>query len=367
MKKIVVHLTSAHPRYDTRIYTKMCCSLAQSNFSTYLIVADGKGDEAISGVNILDVGKVRFGRFGRMTRTVFNVYKKALALNADIYHFHDPELIPLALILKSKGKKIIMDVHEDVPRQILRKYWLPSFLRKPIAAILNVLESYAASKVDAVVTVTPTIAQRFSSLTVVEVRNYALPSEFIRNSEKDIDKNLVTYIGAISETRGIVPMVEAFNGLNCRFTLGGKFQERFLLDKVQAMPSWKSVDFLGWQSREGVSQLLERTLVGLVVLQPTGDYEDAYPVKMFEYMAAGAAVIASDFPLWKDIIEKESCGVCVDPSSAKDISEAIRFLVENPSKAVEMGERGKNAVTKRYSWNSEFLKLLSLYEDILNR
>lgn len=366
----VAHLTSAHPRYDTRIFTKMCCSLAKHDISTFLIVADGKGDEITSKVNILDVAKVNTGRLARMTKTVYNVYKAALALNADVYHFHDPELMPVALILKVKGKKVIMDVHEDVPRQILRKFWLPSLLRKPIATILDKLEIYTANRVDAVVTVTPTIAKRFSRFNVVEVRNYVLLSEFDGTAALNygpIDKTLVTYIGAISETRGIIPMVEAFTDLKYKFTLGGKFQGNGLLEQVQNMPSWSNVDFLGWQRRDDVAQLLDKSLVGLVVLQPTGDYEVAFPVKMFEYMAAGAAVVASNFPLWSDIIEKEECGICVDPSSATAIAGAIRFLIDNPEAAIEMGERGKKAVKQRYNWDGEFIKLLSLYEKILGR
>ena len=107
----ITHLTSAHPRYDTRIFFKECISLAK-NYKVNLIVADGLGDEEKNTVYIYDVGKVE-GRLNRIFKTTKKVLQRAIELDSDVYHLHDPELIPIGLKLKKMGKKVIFDAHED--------------------------------------------------------------------------------------------------------------------------------------------------------------------------------------------------------------------------------------------------------------
>jgi len=338
------------------------------NYDVSLIVADGKGDELANGVDIIDVGVRAKSRIFRMIKTVKDVYKKAIELDGDLYHFHDPELMLVGLLLKKHGKKVVFDIHEDLPRQILRKGWIPTFLRKPLSWLIKKLEYYTAKKVDAVVTVTPEIASRFSFVKVTEVRNYVLLSEFdnsLLTQTLPIKKNLITYIGGISKDRGIVQMVESFFYVNDKLTLGGKFQGKGLQNHVEDLRSWDKVDFLGWQSRDMVSTLLSHSIIGLVVLQPTGDYENAFPVKRFEYMASGVAVISSDFPLWRDIVDGANCGLCVDSTSPSAIADAINQLIECPEKAIEMGINGRKAVIDKYNWNSEFDKLIKLYSELL--
>lgn len=131
------------------------------------------------------------------------------------------------------------------------------------------------------------------------------------------------------------------------------------------MPSWAVVNELGFVDRKGVRDVLGRSFAGLVTLHPVPNYLDALPVKMFEYMAAGIPVIASDFPLWREIIESSQCGVCVNPMKPEEIAQAVDRLVNNPAEARQLGENGRRAVLDRYNWAVEEKKLFQLYEYIL--
>jgi glycosyltransferase involved in cell wall biosynthesis len=356
----VAHLTSAHPRFDTRIFVKQCCSLAHV-YDTYLIVADGNGNEVKDKVNILDVGKFN-GRKNRILNAPKAVFEQALALDAEIYHLHDPELIPIGLKLKKYGKKVLFDAHEDLPNQIMSKHYLN--------AVSKTYEKYACAKLDGVVAATPFIRDKFFKINknTLDINNYPKLEEFSSISIDTSKENQVCYIGGLADVRGIVEMVHAINlaDSNTNLFLAGDFADKKLEQFVSEMEGWKKVNFLGYVGRDEIRKTLASSVAGLVVLHPTRSYLDSLPVKMFEYMCAGIPVIASDFPLWRSIIDNARCGICVDPLKPEAIAQAIDYYVNHPDEARLMGQQGRTAVLERYNWNIEENKLLNFYSSILD-
>ncbi len=365
----ICHMTSAHPRYDTRIFIKECCSLSKK-FDTYLVVADGKGNESLNNVHIIDAGKFN-GRKNRMLRATSAVYAKALQVDAKVYHLHDPELIPIGIKLKLKGKKVIFDAHEDLPNQIKNKHYLNGLMRYSLSNFAKQFEKFFCSKFDGIIVAAePVIKNKFLKINAntVVVNNYPKLEE-LGEKEQNIQRteNEVCYVGGLTSIRGIVEIVEAisFTQNRIRLVLAGNFTEKHIQDQVEKLRGWEYTDFLGYVDRTTIKKVLGSASIGLVTLHPTPSYLNSMPVKMFEYMCAGIPVIASDFPLWKPIIEEHYCGICVDPLKAEEIARAIDFLVDNPEIAKQMGNNGKKLVEEKYSWEAEENILLKFYDDIL--
>jgi glycosyltransferase involved in cell wall biosynthesis len=363
----IVHLTSAHPRDDIRIFTKQCRSLVAAGHDLSLIVADGLGCEVCENVRIIDVG-APLGRLHRMFRITRRVHSRALALDADVYHFHDPELLPVGLALRRVGKCVLFDAHEDVPKQLLGKHYLGPVSKRILSWSFGFYESIVCRKLSGVIAATPNIRDKFLRLNgnTVDINNYPMIGEL----ESDLgwsDKfNEICYVGAVSSVRGIRELISAMDiaGPSVRLSLVGSFSEKNVENEVRLASGWERVNYLGILSRAGVRDVLARSRAGIVTFLPVPNHLDAQPNKMFEYMSAGIPVVASNFPLWREIVEGNDCGLCVDPLSPSEIAEAIDYLVSHPDEAMRMGENGRRAVLKSYNWAVEEGKLNYFYDGL---
>jgi hypothetical protein len=150
-----------------------------------------------------------------------------------------------------------------------------------------------------------------------------------------------------------------------RLLLCGRFEDAATEAALRAEPGWAQVDYLGVLGREGVREVMARSRAGLVTLLPLPSYLDSLPIKMFEYMSASLPVIASDFPLWRDIVQRHACGLCVDPSDPAAIAQAIRQVLDDPAAAQAMGQAGREAVHAHYHWPRAEAELLALYRELL--
>ena len=367
IEKSICHLTSAHARGDTRIFVKQCKSLAKEGFDITCIVADGLGDSEEEDVRIFDVGKGK-SRIGRIFKSARKVYHKALEFNADIYHLHDPELIPYGLKLLKRGKKVVFDAHEDLPMQILSKHYLNKYVAHILSLVVRKYESYACSKMSAVVAATPFIRNKFLKINsnTIDVNNYPKISEIDTRVSWSEKKNSAVYIGGITKIRGIREIVKALEYTKgVRLDLAGSFINDDIESEVKGYLQWSNVVEHGYLNRKSVADLLLQSKVGLVTLYPQKNYLDSLPVKMFEYMNAGIPVIASNFSYWNSIIEENKCGVTVNPLDPKAIGEAIGTIIFNDVLAEEMGKNGRQAILTKYNWSIEFDKLRVLYQDLL--
>ncbi len=366
----VCHITILHHRYDTRIFLKECRSLAKK-YKTFLIVADGQGDEEKDGVRIIDVG-LRAGSFlKRLFLTSYRIYKRAKGLHCRVYHFHDPEFLYWGYRLLTRERKVVFDAHEDLPKQILRKDYIPAYLRPAISKFSGTALLFFAKRFSAVIAATPSIKTAFlkSARICEDICNYVIASEFLDKPEYEKREKTICYLGGITAARGIRELMLSMESLDpeVKLEIAGKFENDAFRNEITTMKSWDMAVFHGFVGRNEIAGILGRSRVGMLILHPDHGYLESLPVKLFEYMAAGIPVIASDFPLWKEIIEGNSCGICVDPFNTAKISQSISYLIDNNEIGEKMGEAGCNAIIKKFNWANEEVKLLYIYSLLLKR
>lgn len=363
----VCHMTSAHAAEDERIFFKEAISLAANGYETYL-VAHGNSYEK-DGVHIVGVGELPASRRKRMTEGAKKVYEAALAIDAALYHFHDPELLPYGLKLKRKGKKVIFDSHEHTAEAILEKTYLPAPVRHSIHWAYSSYQASICRKLDAVISVTPNIVNYFREINsnTVQVTNYPCYQENVVTPES-VTPRLV-FAGGISAQWNHHNILKALEQLpECTYCLCGPIDNGYD-QTLRELPAWKQVDYLGRIPHTQVAGEMARSSVGLALLTPgrNTDWETGTigNTKIFEEMMAGLPIVCTDFVLWKEFVERYHCGICVDPTNVGEIAAAIRYLLDHPEEAKQMGKNGRKAVKEEFNWGVEEKKLLALYDDIL--
>lgn len=346
----------------------MCRSLVAAGHEVTLVVADGLGDSLSQGVQVRDVGRTS-GRLRRMTVSVVRVLREALRQTADLYHIHDPELIPAGLLLRVSGRRVVFDAHEDLPKQLLGKPYLGRSAARALSFMFAAFERMTLPFFSGIISATPIIASKFASMhsRSVAVNNFPLLEELGSEGDWDQKRLRVAYVGAISRIRGVREVVDglALVRSDVRLDLVGEVLDRGLAAELAASPGWSRVDAHGHVGRAGVRDLLASAMAGIVTFLPAPNHIDAQPNKMFEYMSAGLPVIASDFPLWREIIDGAQCGVCVDPRAPEQIARAVDRILADPDAARAMGARGRAAVLSKFNWKNEERVLLDFYSTVI--
>jgi glycosyltransferase involved in cell wall biosynthesis len=364
----IAQITSVHRRDDTRVLLKECRSLAAAGHVITLIVADSRGDQQSGDVIIRDVGAPRWWALRPVVST-WRVLRAARRLDADVYHFHDPELIPVGLWLKLRGSRVVFDVHEDLGAQLLTKPYLRPRIARVIASIADRIERFGARRFDAIVAATPHIGTKFDDINprTIVVNNYPLLDELGSGKPWTTPRRSIAYVGGMSEIRGLRNVVAAMEHVDdgVELVMVGTFTDSSFEAELRAMPGWERIRYLGFGDRQQVRDALAECFAGLVTFHPAPNHVNAQPNKMFEYMAAGIAVIASDFPAWREVIVGSGTGLCVDPLDPAAIATAINALAADPATAETMGQAGRQLVETTHNWANEETKLLALYDELL--
>ena len=368
-------LTNVHGPFDTRIFHKQARSLEQNGYDVTLLAPVDEPDYR-DGIDIVPVG-AHTSRIDRWTN-LSTVYRRARHLDADLYHLHDPELLPLgAALSKRTSGKVIYDVHEDFATTLEHRDWVPGPVEPLLTGSITNVQARMADFVDAVVTATEWIARPFHEHGIepcLTVRNFP-------NTERigtvtptlDVDQeHLLGYVGGLSERRGLHRMLACTrrlvtDGVDAGLVLVGPFNDpdadEYTTEFLQRHDLENRVHLTGYLDYEDLFGVLAAADVGLVLADPAV-YEFVISTKMFEYMYCSLPVVATRTPSIEKYLPTDA-GVTVDYGAPDEQYAAIRDLLLDDKRRVAMGARGHEAVEETYNWGVEAQRLLDLYDELL--
>jgi len=364
----VCHVTSAHSRYDLRIFRKECCSLAKSGFEVTYLVNDTKPNEIIDNVNIVSTNFLPKSRLDRWFASKSFLRKKMIDIDADLYHFHDPDLLPLAKWIEKLGKISIFDSHEDVPQQILDKTYIPKTFRLFVSYIYSKYELFVIKNISGVVVATPHMVKRFkrSNYNVSVVTNYPIVKDKqVRTHKNTLRK--ICFAGSIDHRWNHDKIINAINEIdNIEYLLAGNSRTKYF-ENLEKLPGWAKVRFLGRIPFEQVTEMYNESIVGLAFLGDNGLTNEKGTLgvtKIFEYMEAGLPFICTSCDDWKEIIDRYHCGIAIETTNTYEVKNAIERIVNDTILANQMGKNGREAIEKIYNWESQASILLQVYKSI---
>lgn len=367
----VCHISTVHTLHDTRILYRECASLVDSGYEVSLVITSDK-DDVINGVKIVHIPRQQ-NRFLRMLLSPLNALHRALGTKARVYHLHDPELIPLGLILRAIGKKVIFDVHENIAENIKEKKYL-RFCNQ-LALIYRGFE-WAAAKYFYLIVAENSYLKTYEHLTkrvrvVLNTPDITFFEKFHVEDRRACNK--LYYIGAVSQDRGSVMMIEVMDLLQKNHpdlvydcvgpALGA--QHGLIVNNPGYSAVKDSYRIHGRMPLADGYDISREAAIGIAILYPTKNYFESYPTKIFEYMAIGLPVVTSNFPLYREVIEANECGICVDPGNPQEIAEQISKLLNDPERRQRYAENGRRVVKSKYSWEAQRKELEAAYKEVL--
>jgi len=367
MKKRICHISTVHAANDDRIFFKECLSLADAGYEVFLVIP-GDSDKLVDGVRIKSVPRSK-GRLSRLFTTQWKALRRALKTRSAVYHFHDPELMFLGVILKIMGKKVVYDVHEDLPKQVLYKPWIPSaVLRKMLSGLIYVFEQFACLFFDGIVAVTDDIARKYKASKAIILRNLpilALTETDSQAADSEDAKTIFIYAGGLTAIRGIKEICEAMAAHKDRaelWLLGAWESDAYRQECLKA-GSESYIRYLGFKPMPEVYRHIHQADVGIAMLYPIKNYLTSLPVKAFEYMAQGKALLMSDFAYWQEVFK--GAALFARANEVRDIADKMGMFIEQKELRKRMGAYGRKRVEEELNWEKEVEKLFSLYNRIL--
>lgn len=370
--------TTVHRPYDVRVFFRECRTLADAGYNVTLLAHANFEQEEKFGVTVKGLKKPT-NRFLRLLSGV-KIIGQCFKEKADVYHFHDFELLFGGLLLKwFTGKKVIYDCHENYPQVAFERAWLPETFRPLLSKIIEFIEPLFARQLDCVICVVPDQQQRFdrNGCKTLLVRNLPRLELFQQAVEKNLPKeNRIIYVGGLTMVRGAKFMVDIMDELrkdypDTTLLLLGPFNESYIEKEVKEYISRKNlnkcIEHINFVPHQNVAEFIVQSKVGLIPWQPNQQtLKMVFPNKVFEYMACGIPTVSSDLPSLKYIFNKAQSGLVVAAQDANAHAKAIGELLTNNELAKKLGQNGLDFVSANHNWDLEAQKLTGLYSSFVD-
>jgi glycosyltransferase involved in cell wall biosynthesis len=369
----VCHVTSVHVPTDSRILYHECRSLA-TRYRTLLVARDDAGPRTIEGVEIVTLPRAR----GRLARFVANgkLAREAVSHAAQLYHFHDPELISvMAAFAEASHVPVVYDAHEDYPAAMTQKAWIPGPLRPLAARWAERTEAKHVGTFSAVVVADEAMERRFAAMhpRVVRLDNYPPLSLFPPAPARPEGPPTLVYVGSVSAVRGFFEMVDVVRAVrgefpDARLVVHGRPTEEVssALPRVLSELPEGALEMRGPVPYGEIASVLAEAHVGLSLLRPHPKYDANVSMKVFDYMAAGLPWVASDFAPLRAATRDGVGGTLVAAGDVEAASAAVLELLRNRTSARDAAAAGRALCESDLSWERVEPRLFALYEELLS-
>jgi|TARA_B100001964_G_C14224340_1_gene596891 glycosyltransferase involved in cell wall biosynthesis len=367
-KKIKICIfTSVHPWNDVRIFYKQATSLAKR----YSVELHAPAEFDKKTINKLTVrGLPLWENKRHRVKTFFILLKRIWTSEADIFHFHDPELIVHGLILKIfRRKKVIFDVHENTIQLIKDRSWISYIYKKPLSLFYLGLEKLAPILFDKIILAEESYRSFIPNNSEV-ILNFPLVSHILKDQKKQTD---AIYVGGVLKERGAFELLKIANYVvdeipTFLMKIVGPVGNTLLyeLKKYIKINNLKNnVIITGAIDHSLAMEEVKKAKIGLAILHPIGNYLNSLPTKLFEYMCYGLPFIASDFEYWKRFFNGEKAGYFVPYDNTQYSADKIITLLTDDHLRNQLGVTGKELVKEEYEWLTEEKKLFTIYDTII--
>lgn len=362
----VAHVTTGHRADDVRIFERECRSLAAcGQYDVYLAAAGSLPVDA--QVTLIPMAPAPVSRAHRFTSGPRKAFGLSRALSADLWHFHDPELLPVALKLAASGTPVIWDAHEDYLAQFAHdggKSWVPGPLRSVVRGGMKAMLQAVDRRAAGVVAATPTIAARYTNPHTVVVGNEARLDDF-SGCAPDLASRRLLFTGASGPGHLFDEVVAAVEGLpDITLAVAGRDPKPAAWSAAEARLPGR-IEHLGWLDRRGLCQAMTHSALGLATYANTEAYDMAAPTKVFEFCAAGLPVVASPNESNLRLVREGGGGFLADGFTADSLRRAIAAALSDADAWQAASDRGRQWAARAGSWEASERRLLEMYETIL--
>lgn len=375
-------LTTVDSPSDPRVFHKEAKSLVKSHDVVVIAPSDETTDEVIEGIRVITVRKPANKILHVIT--LWRILREALKQECDVCHCHAPGGLFLGALLKIlKRSKVVYDAREHYSSLIAENTLFPNFIRPLVRLFADIEERVLVKFADVIITVDEILASKYRKHhdNVVKLSNYPKLTLFGENGWSDDlesrygKSKVLLYAGGLTKDRGTLESIQALQEIikkapEAKLAFLGEFKggsgeyKEEVHAYIKKTNLERYVDFLGYVPHEKVVEYMNIAKVCTLFLQPIPRYKKAVSIKLFEYMACGKPVVASNFTEIRKVVKEADCGILVDPTNVDEIANAILYLLEHLEEAKRMGENGRRAVEEKYNWEKMEEKLLKLYEGL---
>jgi len=189
----------------------------------------------------------------------------------------------------------------------------------------------------------------------------------------DEDKVVVGFTGTFGEWHGIPQLTEAIDkilkyalSMNTHFLLIG--DGKFKPEAESQIRHYENVTFTGVVPYSDIQHYLAICDILVSPHNPQVDGKEFFgsPTKVFEYMAMGKGIVASDLGQIGEVLKHNYSAILVEPGNVNQLVEAILKLVEDKELREQLGKRAREDVVANYTWEKNAERVMKALEWVMN-